>query len=457
MKLKALATGMFAIAAIVVAVMAGAGATTASFSDKVTSSANSFKAGTLQLQMGSSACANPANRTYGGVTGNAGVDGNTGCTVTGGATYSPATTAMKPGDTSAATYSVKNVGSLSGTLSVGTTSWSVTTAGKGTCTVSASNFTISSTYSAASVAAGATASVPVSGAVPASSADGCQGATFTASVPFLMNGASTTGFSDQLTSTGNTFTMTTLPAPVLTAALNTDTTKVNLTWTGSFGSFPGTTFTGARYAGGACAGSPTAVNSGNAISSGYVDAPGSAGQYSYIVTAHFATNWVAVSNCATATTSIPTKAASFGAGDLPATTHAPYNSALFTLAASGTVTSQNNWSASITITGPTNPNWQGSALQVDIWLIPGGGTCAAAPSPTSANYIAGNPQALTSVTVPEITAPLGTKSIPIVGNSNFAPSSTTGTICLLITNVDLNSGASHEAIWSGGTINGVFS
>ena len=299
MKLKALATGLFGIAAIAVAVAAGAGGTTASFSDQVSSNGNTFKAGTLELNIGS-LCS--AGRTYGGVTGNVGVDGNTGCSVTGGATYSPVTTAMKPGDSSSATYSVKNIGSLSGTLSVGTSSWSVTTAGKGTCTVSASNFTISSTYSATSVAAGATASVPVTGAVPTTSADGCQGATVTASVPFQMNGASTTGFSDKLTSTGNVFTMATLPAPTLTAAPDTDTTKVDLTWTGSYGSFPGTTFTGARYSGGTCSGGATAVNSGNAISSGYVDAPGSNAQFSYIVTAHFGTNWVALSNCATATT-----------------------------------------------------------------------------------------------------------------------------------------------------------
>lgn len=304
MKLKALTTGMFAIAAIAVAVMAGAGATTASFSDRVTSNGNTFKAGTLQLQMGSTACANPGNRTYGGVPGNPGVDGNSGCTVAGGATYS-SSTAMKPGDTSSATYSIKNIGSLSGTLSVGTTSWSVTTAGKGTCTVSPSNFTISSTYNPTSVGATSTASVPVTGSVPTSSADGCQGTTFTASVPFRMNGASTTGFSDLLTSTGNTFTMTSLPAPLLNAALDTNPTKVDLTWTGSYGSFPGTTFTGVRYSAAGCTGASTALNGGSAISSGYVDAPASAGQYWYLVTAHFATNWVAVSNCATATTQTP--------------------------------------------------------------------------------------------------------------------------------------------------------
>jgi predicted ribosomally synthesized peptide with SipW-like signal peptide len=446
MKLKTLATGLFAIIAIAVAVAAGAGATTASFSDQVTSGGNTFKAGTLQLNLNPAvaSCAPPA-RTYGGVTGNAGVDGNTGCSVTNGATYSPATTAMKPGDSSTATYGVTNIGTLSGTLSVGATSWSVTTAGKGTCAVSAANFTISSSYSATSVAPAATANVPVTGAAPLSSADGCQGATITASVPFLMNGAATTGFSDRLTSGGNVFTMTTLPAPVLGATLDTDTTKVDLTWTGSYGSFPGTTFTGARYAGGVCAGSPTALNSGNAISSGYVDAPASAGQYSYMVTAHFATNWVAVSNCATATTSVPGTTTSLAGATLPAS-HAPFATKLYTLGTGVKLNASSPWSISVTVSAPSN--WQGTPVQVDIWFL-ASGSCGSVPATSANNYIAGNNPALTGNTVPTLAGPLGTYPIPVTANPAFTQTNTSGTVCMLFTNVYDNNGSSHDITYTG--------
>ncbi|MBN9492368.1 hypothetical protein J0H33_03360 [bacterium] len=466
MKLKTLATGLFAIIAIAVAVAAGAGATTASFSDQVTSGGNTFKAGTLQLNLNPAvaSCAPPA-RTYGGVTGNAGVDGNTGCSVTNGATYSPATTAMKPGDSSTATYGVTNIGTLSGTLSVGATSWSVTTAGKGACTVSASNFTISSSYSATSVGAGNTASVPVTGVVPTSSADGCQGATITASVPFQMNGASTTGFSDRLTSGGNVFTMTTLPAPVLGATLDTDTTKVDLTWTGSYGSFPGTTFTGARYSGGTCSGGATALNSGNAISSGYVDAPASAGQYSYIVTAHFATNWVAVSNCATATTSVPTQKlyinntsghapqnldSTLGAAnytDVAPTANQPGSPFVWPSSMQHTVNSNANWSIGLYVTGPSQFTSTSVPILVTVYLS------SSASCSTVTTTIATGTDSVFPTAQP-YTAP----ALALTPAPGFTAG--TGYICLQLVNNAQDNGTSHH-FWLTANLNsylaGVFS
>ncbi len=453
MKLKALATGMFAIAAIAVAVMAGAGATTASFSDKVTSSANSFKAGTLQLNIGS-LCA--AGRTYGGVTGNVGRDGNTGCSVTGGATFSPAPTAMKPGDSSSATYSVKNIGSLSGTLSVGTASWSVTTAGKGTCAVSASNFTISSSYSATSVGSGSTASVPVSVGVPVSSADGCQGATFTASVPFNMNGASTTGFSDQLTSTGNTFAMATLPAPISPLATpNTAGTQVIFTWSSAAGDFA-TSWNVARQSGVGCTGwTPSAADivATGVASQSYIDTTVTAGTvYCYAVQG-VRSNWLSpFSAAASATPTVPGTTTSLAGATLPAS-HAPFATKLYTLGTGVKVTASSPWSISITASAPSN--WQGTPVQVDIWFL-ASGTCGAVPATSANNYIAGNPTTLTGNTVPTLGSTLGQPySIPVTANPAFTQTNTSGTVCMLFTNVYDNNGSSHDITYTG-TLTGPF-
>lgn len=433
MKLKALTTGMFAIAAIAVAVMAGAGATTASFSDRVTSNGNTFKAGTLQLQMGSTACANPGNRTYGGVPGNLGVDGNSGCTVAGGATYS-SSTAMKPGDTSSATYSIKNIGSLSGTLSVGTTSWSVTAGGKGTCTVSPSNFTISSTYNPTSVGATSTASVPVTGSVPTSSADGCQGTTFTASVPFRMNGASATGFSDLLTSTGNTFTMTSLVAPTNVQASPTGPTAATVSWTNP--DFA-TAWNIYRHTG-TCTGWTTpgvgdVQIATNTTANPFPDSGLTAGtSYCYAVQGVFH-NWLSPFATGGATTTLPnqklyinnsptnTLVTSGQTGTFLLGGKAPSPN-VWTAVPQTNVSTGGGWTLSFDVTSPaTQPN---AMISFYIWLSTTS-TCASTPVTSGTSLIAS-----TTVDFSPLTA--GVYSLPLTIN-NAAPTpfaGGTGLICL---------------------------
>jgi predicted ribosomally synthesized peptide with SipW-like signal peptide len=418
MKLKAIATAFFAIAAIMVATAAGAGNTTASFSDQVTSKADQFPAGKLQLNIGSLCTA----RSYGGVTGNVGVDGNTGCTVAGGATFAPAQSAMIPNTSSSATFGLKNIGTLSGTLSVGTPSFTVDAGHSATCTATSGNFMISSSFASSALAAAATANVPVTGNVPTTSANGCQGATFTASIPFLMNTASTTGFSDKLTSTGSTFVMGSLAAPVLSAAVNTDPTKVNLSWTNTDPA--GTTFALNRYSGGICAGAATPV--GTQVSP-YTDSPGATGQYSYIVTAQYY-NWSAVSNCASATTSNPVKDlfihgdntlgdnADMGSWTLPK--GSKFKPVIWKSQTSNYfVGGGTNWVAGTWTLHLPPTQYNGSGVSATLWMSPTT-VCAFSDSSSSSNLIG-------SVDFDESGA-----TIPLTPNTSFV--ARTGTICLAI-------------------------
>jgi hypothetical protein len=351
---------------------------------------------------------------------------------------------------------------LNGTLSVGTPVWSVTTAGKGSC--GAADLSVSATYSG-QLAAGASHGIPVTVTVPATSQDGCQGATFTAGIPFEMNGASTTGFSDLLTSTGNTFTMGTIEPPTLSATTDSsDSTKIDLTWANNNSALnpwpAGTTFTGVRYSDSACTAAITALNGGVSITSGYPDALGSAGTYYYNVTAHFH-SWTATSNCATATTAPPVVSSKLymytnhgapsgqpvcttGSSSLPCLQDSPSSSTwsdqitssatLWQTVAKTVPTSASGWSVGLNITDLPNQSNTGTAIQV--WYIVSG-ACGSAPSSGATNLIA-------SISGFDITTTsLGAITIPLVANPAFqAPGQNDQPyICMRIANG--NSGTPH--------------
>jgi predicted ribosomally synthesized peptide with SipW-like signal peptide len=173
-----------------------AAATTATFTDLVTSSGNSFQAGTLLMSVSDQAeGANPecGNRTFGGdlsdpgtgyTSGGVDLDNHEGCPITDMALTA---TDLYPGAPAVSKdFTVKNEGSIAGDLTVSVENASVEDASGGTqCGVG--NFTIlpASPVVQNSLAGGASATpVTVSVAMNDNAPNVCQNATLTFDVVF---------------------------------------------------------------------------------------------------------------------------------------------------------------------------------------------------------------------------------------------------------------------------------
>lgn len=178
------------VAALIVA------ATTATFSDQVTSTGNTFTAGTLQLSTTGTAndC---SSRVHGGDTATTngqgqGVDGNTGCATgiitfsTGGSTANGSACPgnLAPGDvcTPATAFSLKNIGSLNGKLDTVSANVTMDAAHTGCATT---NFTVGGLPSTgAPINAGATLATPITLTFASSAPNACQGAIATVDITF---------------------------------------------------------------------------------------------------------------------------------------------------------------------------------------------------------------------------------------------------------------------------------
>lgn len=143
-------------------------ATSASFSDAVTSDSNTFTAGTLFLSVDANCGPAPDSQPR--------TAGNTSCSR--GVSFSASN--IKPGD--AATTKaivVRNEGSVGGTL---TTTQTVTYSDGTNC--GASNWTISSVPASAGLAAGASTTYNASVQLKSSAGNGCQGQSATVDISF---------------------------------------------------------------------------------------------------------------------------------------------------------------------------------------------------------------------------------------------------------------------------------
>jgi predicted ribosomally synthesized peptide with SipW-like signal peptide len=156
-----------------------AGTTSATFSDQVVSSGNTFSAGTLYMAVDGDC----TGRQYGGGgVGGPGVDGNTGCSMV--ATFSAGPIA--PGEAPVGhTYSIVNQGSVPGTLSASVSP--TVDADHPGCTTGDWSFTsgpLSATALEANGGATDSATFPVSVALLPTAPNACQGAELTVDVTF---------------------------------------------------------------------------------------------------------------------------------------------------------------------------------------------------------------------------------------------------------------------------------
>lgn len=186
------------ISMLVIGVVAAliAAATTATFTDRVTSTGNDFKAGTLLMQI-TGTQNDCAGRVYGGDTAESGeesatngggaADGNIGCdagklTFTADANNAGTdANNMAPGDSFTADYTIENVGTLDGTLDVASSDISVTMPTGATGTCASSNFIVTGLPPASTpLAAGTGAYVGTVGVqLDPDAPNVCQGVTVT--------------------------------------------------------------------------------------------------------------------------------------------------------------------------------------------------------------------------------------------------------------------------------------
>jgi hypothetical protein len=96
------------------------------------------------------------------------------------------------------------------------------------------------------------------------------------------------------------------------------------------------------------------------------------------------------------------------------------------------------WQLSLRQTGPT-PSFTSALVDVDVWVTDA--SCDGVPSTGDADYVAGTSSSydITSKTVPK------TVTISLTSNPNFEPSDKIN-LCLMVTNVDGNSGAPPHSI-----------
>ena len=163
-------------ALIVLGLLWTVGATTsATFSDRAQSTGNTAGAGTLFMSVDGQCGSRPSG---GGGAGGPGSDGNTGCSLPAAFTAN----GLIPGGAGAShTYTIVNEGTLAGDLS-GSANVTVD-AGHAGC--AGTNFTvIAGPPSATTLAAGATATFPVSVALAAAAPNACQGASAEVTVTF---------------------------------------------------------------------------------------------------------------------------------------------------------------------------------------------------------------------------------------------------------------------------------
>ena len=277
------------------------GGALAGFGDSVATTSG-VTAGTLVLTVnGDVSC---AARTYGGTPTAPGVGGHTGCVVPPGSFTGP-TNAMRPGSQVAASFTATNVGSLPGTLSLPAASIVVAGA-KGSCPPG--SLTIAPGVFDPALAPDATVGLSLTAGLAADAPDGCQGATFTVDIPFLLSSVTGMAFADQVTSANNVFTADVLPPPTaLTAIPNAVGTEIALAWTPGPGDFS-TSWQIARESGAACNGwVPTTPNLATGVPvTSFTDTTVSEGTiYCYAVRGA-AGNWVSAYT-APATTSTPAR------------------------------------------------------------------------------------------------------------------------------------------------------
>jgi predicted ribosomally synthesized peptide with SipW-like signal peptide len=178
MKKRSILISMLVIGVVASLIVA---ATSATFTDQVTSNANTFKAGTLLMSVDSHC----GDRVYGGdatpavtgTTGGAAVDGNTGCDISTVTFGSGDQNNMKPGDSVSHGFEVVNNGSLAGTLSASASTIKVYKADGTTVSTScvASDWTVTTPTGTAALAAAGSTTQTVSLTLNAEAGNGCQG------------------------------------------------------------------------------------------------------------------------------------------------------------------------------------------------------------------------------------------------------------------------------------------
>lgn len=172
MKPLALTWNLLIIAAVAAVVVTAA---TAAFTDQAVLGGNTFQAGTLYMSVDGEC----DDREYGGGgAGGAGVDGNTGCELTGAVTA----TALKPGDPATEhEFVIVNEGSLAGTLSA--TPSALVDEDHAACALSFWTV-VTGPLSETALAPAAQATYPVSVALNGDAPNACQGATLTLTITF---------------------------------------------------------------------------------------------------------------------------------------------------------------------------------------------------------------------------------------------------------------------------------
>lgn len=185
MKKRSILISMLVIGVVASLIVA---ATSATFTDQVTSKSNTFTAGTLYMSV-DSLC---GGRTYGGdstpattTSGGAGVDANTGCDV-GTVTFTGQGN-MKPGDTVSHNFTVANQGTLAGTLTASAGTITVYKADGTTlsATCHASDWTVTVPSGSTPLAASpASTTQAVSMMLNSTAGNGCQGAVAKVDITF---------------------------------------------------------------------------------------------------------------------------------------------------------------------------------------------------------------------------------------------------------------------------------
>lgn len=155
-----------------------AAATTATFTDMVTTGEDSFEAGTLYMSVDGQC----GDREFGGTETDPGADGNEGCVLEDAFSAGP----MAPGDEVSNTFDIVNEGNLDGVLTV-TTNPTVTGAGNDTCTEDAFTIvTTPETITDVTLAAGTSTTYDVSVQLDEDAGNECQGASLTLNVTFSL-------------------------------------------------------------------------------------------------------------------------------------------------------------------------------------------------------------------------------------------------------------------------------